>query len=475
MLKEDRFYLDIMEMPSEVTGSFKLVILKIGEKTIKYAIDCGLFLEKERDEENFQFPINPKELDFVILTHNHTDHCGRLPYLVRQGFRGKVYCSKITQKILNIALADTVKIFSDTAKRRNTEPLYDQFDVHQLMSQVEGVDYLRPISINENVEATFLYNGHLIGAASVLLRNRKGNRVINLFETGDYNSENYFFNVPPIRKWITDLPVTIIQESTYGYMNTSEISYCFEENVLETIKKHGTVIIPVFSLGRCQEIMSIIKEMQNTNELMKNIPVYLDGNLAIRYNKVYSRLIESETLHVYDSKKDFYPENFHVISDYEERNSLLHDYSSCKIILTTSGMGSYGPAQMYIPAYIGKKNALIHFTGYCAEGTLGYYLKNASEGDIVDVAGLKEIKKANVQFTNEFSAHAKADTMINFLKQFNDLHLVLVNHGEDKVKDSFANRILREVKPDNIGILGREYFYRIDDKGLVKTLSTKFK
>ena len=138
-------------------------------------------------------------------------------------------------------------------------------------------------------------------------------------------------------------------------------------------------------------------------------------------------------------------------------------------------MGSYGPAQVYIPEYITNKNALIHFTGYTAEGTLGYELKNAEVGDIVEVAGLLLKKGAQVEYTTEYSAHAKADEMIDFLKQFTNLKLILINHGELSTKNIFAERIVKEVEPKRVGVLGKEYFFRVNQYGLVKTLATKFK
>lgn len=137
-------------------------------------------------------------------------------------------------------------------------------------------------------------------------------------------------------------------------------------------------------------------------------------------------------------------------------------------------MGSYGSAQTYIPEYISRENALIQFTGYIAEGTIGNRLKNTELGSMVEVGGVLARKRANVEYTTEFSAHAKTDEMIEFLKQFNILKLVLVNHGELKAKNIFAERIIKELKSKRLGLLGNEYFFRVDSYGLVKTLSTKF-
>ena len=149
--------------------------------------------------------------------------------------------------------------------------------------------------------------------------------------------------------------------------------------------------------------------------------------------------------------------------------------TSVKIILTTSGMGSYGPAQTYIPAYIQCKKALIHFTGYCAEDTLGRRLRDAEIGDIVTVGGLDVEKQGNVEFTTEFTAHAKADELIEYLLQFESLNTVLVNHGSKEAKAAFAKRVKKEVKPQYVGRLGEGYIFRIGENGFEKQLATEFK
>lgn len=138
-------------------------------------------------------------------------------------------------------------------------------------------------------------------------------------------------------------------------------------------------------------------------------------------------------------------------------------------------MGTYGPAPLYIIKYIRGEKNLIQFTGFTAEGTLGSRLKNAKEGEMVSVGGMLVMKIAKVEYTTEFSAHAKADEMIEFLKQFTDIKLILVNHGEPAVKEKFAKRIIKEIDPKNIGILDREYLYRVNAYGFVKTMATKFK
>lgn len=479
MKKGQKFYVDLMQQPARVTGSFNLGIIKVEDKTIKFAVDCGLYQDRDFEEQNCKFPTKPEELDFVILTHNHVDHSGRLPLLVKYGFRGKIYTTKVTKRILGKALEDNTRIMKDTSKRKNKEILYESEDAQNTLNLVEGCEYNTPIRVNENVTITFIPNGHLIGSALVLVQihcpcNPKD---INLLFSGDYNYRNMFFRVAPVRKWITKLPINIIMESTYGYMNSNEIKETFETNIVKAIKEKKTIVVPVFSLGRAQEILYILKHLQKKYpELLSDVKIYHDGKLSFYYTDMYYKLQSEGLLRFYKDKMDFLPENYVRVDDKMMRKDIVSLKSNeSKIILTTSGMGSYGPAQVYLPAYIGNPNALIHFTGYCAEGTLGYRLKSADKGEIVEIGGVRLVKQANIEFTNEFSAHAKADEMLNkFLKKFEKPLFVMLNHGEDNSKDVFSDRILRETDVKQVGILGREYFYRIDVDGFVKSVTSKF-
>jgi metallo-beta-lactamase family protein len=465
-----------MQDSTEVTGSMTLCVVKIDDKTIKFAVDCGIYQERNHEEQNERFIVKPDEVDFVILTHNHVDHNGRLPYLFKQGFRGKIYMTNITQSILSRALLDNAKVIKDNSKRKNKEPLYTAEDVEQMLPYGEGVDYNKPVRLNENITITFVPNGHLIGAASVLVQIHASGeeKDINLFFSGDYNNKNMFYRVAPIRKWITKLPLNIMIESTYGKMDSCEIKEVFRKNIVKALRKRKTIIIPVFSLGRAQEILFILKDMQKKYPArFKDVRIYYVGKLSFYYTDKYKELQELGILHFYQEKKDFLPDNLIKILDKNIRKEIIAD-NSCKVILTTSGMGSYGPAQTYIPAFISNPNCLIHFTGYCSEGTLGSQLKNTPKGEIVEVGGARTEKWADVEFTTEFSAHAKADELIKLLNKFEKPSFVMVNHGEDSTKEAFSNRILKEVENvKTVGILGREYFYRIDKNGFVKGGSSK--
>lgn len=470
MGKSCQFYADIMAMQNEVTGSCNLVIVKFPNgETVRFVVDCGLFQEREYEELNSVLPFNAENVDFCLVTHVHVDHIGRLPYMVRNGFFRPIYSTETTCKLLPLALNDCFKVLSSVSKRKNSTPLYSEKDVERTLGLLKSCRYNETVQVHENIKVTFFNNGHLLGAALILVQiSYHGYEDINLLFTGDYNNKNIFFDVNPIPPRILELRLTVVQEATYGYMNSSEITKCFRNNIIKCLNNDGTVLALVFSLGRAQEILYELKTMQEEGKLDVQIPIYFDGKLAIKYTDLYIK----DGLDIKPEMRDFLPENLTFV-DKVSRRSVLEDNGK-KVILTTSGMGSYGPAQVYIPEYISRKNALIQFTGYTAEGTLGNRLKNAEFGEMVEVGGLIVKKKANVEYTTEFSAHAKADEMIDFLKQFSNLRLVLVNHGEIKTKKIFAERIIKEVDAKRVGLLGREYFFRVDPYGLVKTLSTKF-
>ena len=467
---KNRFYVDIMAVHQEVTGSCNLVIAKFPDnETVRFVVDCGLFQERQYDGLNEELPFNSENIDFCLVTHNHVDHIGRLPFMVKNGYSKTIYATESTCKLLPLALHDSFKVLNDLAKRKHVKCLYNETDVEDTIKLLEPCRYNETIKIGERVKVTFFMNGHLIGASIILVQiSYPGCEDINLLFSGDYKGNNMFFDVNPIPKWVTKLPLTLIQESTYGNMDSHEIKETFKENIKEYMEKDGNVLTLVFSLGRSQEILYELKKMQEEGELDVNIPIYLDGKLAIKYTNLY---IE-DGLDIKSEMRDFLPKNLTFVNS-DNRQSVLEGRDK-KIIVATSGMGSHGPAQCYIPEYITRKNTLIQFTGYTSVGTVGSKLKDAVDNEVVQIGALMARKNAKVEYTTEYSSHAKADEMLEFLKQFRNLKLVLVNHGENEIKEIFAKKILDEVETKSVGLLGREFFFRINPYGLVKTLTTKF-
>jgi len=470
MGNKSRFHVDIMAMHPETTGSCILCIVKLPSKeTIRFIVDCGLFQEKEYVEYNKELLFDPHNIDFVIVTHNHVDHIGRVPLLFNKGYNGKIYCSSTTEIICPVALWDTSRILREVAKRNHTTPLYTDNDVESATSHLYGIAYREECQVHENVTVTMLENGHLIGSSLVLVKlHYPGEEDINLLFTGDYKGENLFFDVYDIPEEIRNLKLTIITEATYGYMSSEEIRYEFKDKISKGVSEEKTIILPVFSLGRSQEILYTIRALQEEGIIPSDYGVFFDGKLAQKYTGIYLNvdgIIKQEM-------QDFLPHDLIYVNS-ESRADVLNDLNK-KIIITTSGMATYGPAQVYLPKFLPNPNTLVLFTGYMAEGTLGRSLMESQEGDFVKVGGLIVKRKAEVSFTNEFSAHAKADEIVELLKKFYHINAILVNHGESNSKEQLAKKIVTEVDTRDVGILGREYFFRVNAYGVIKTLGTRF-
>lgn len=280
MGKNNPFYADIMTVSDEVTGSCHPVVVKFPDgETLRFVVECGLFQEREYEKLNNELPFCPEKIDFCLVTHVHIDHVGRLPYMVKKGFIGPIYATKDTCEFLSTALYDSLKVLSTISKRKHIKCLYSGLDVYKTIKLTKACKYKQSIQVHDRVKVTFLRNGHLVGAALILVQiNYPGYEDINLLFTGDYNKENVFFDVEDIPKWILELPLTIVQESTYGDMKSSEIQQCFKENVKRSISDEKTVLALVFSLGRAQEILYELKKCKKVGNSMNKYQFILMAN-----------------------------------------------------------------------------------------------------------------------------------------------------------------------------------------------------
>jgi len=469
MGSKSKLYADIMALNEEVTGSCHLCVVKTpNDKTIKFIVDCGLFQETEYYKYNESLPFNCDELAFELTTHNHTDHIGRFPLLVKHGFSNPIYTSEFTKDLIKESLQDSCGILSQVARRNHTTPLYNAADLKTTLELVKSLPYFEEIQVHEHVKVTFLDNGHLPGAVLILVRVfYPGEEDIFMLFTGDYSKHSTFLNVEDIPKYVLDLPLTIIQESTYAKTYSNSVKKVFRHNILKGVSEGKTIIIPAFSLGRTQEVMLELKNMQDTGELDENIPVYLDGKLS----RIYTNIYISKSHMFKDEAKDFVPKNFKFV-DKETRSNVIAN-TECKIIITSSGNATYGPAPQYISAYVSNENALIHFVGYPAKGSLARKLKDKKE-DFVKVGSIMKQKMCDIEYTTEFSSHAKLDEILDFLKQFKNIKLVLINHGENDCKENLAKQVILGKLAKDVAVESRFTFNRIGPYGFIKELTTKF-
>ena len=472
MGKQTPFYGDLMAFHPEATGSGILISVRYPDDTrTKFLVDFGLFQETQYESLNRKLLFKPDEISFVLVTHNHIDHTGRLPFLVRKGYRGPIWLTEGTNLLIGEALQDNAKVLADETKYTKTKPIYDIGNVEDTLRLLRPVDFEETVQMDEHIKVTFFMNGHILGAAMILVQiSYEGEEDINLFFTGDYNDQNMFFDVDELPSWVTELPINIVIESTYGDKTSDQVEKRFKEDSIDAINSRKIEVATVFSLGRAQEGLYETKKWQESGELSKEIPIYLAGKLAYTYTDIL--LNNPDVFRIKEEMRNFLPANFNYISGREIRD-LLSDPKP-KIIFTTSGMGTNGPATVFLPYYLQRSNALIYFMGYLAENSKGYKIKNTEYGKTVKMQGMLVPRIADVKFTEEFSAHAKGDVLLKLLNKFSNKRMVMINHGAMQKQMFFANKVFNETDARNVGIFGGNTVFRVNHWGYVKSFSAKF-
>lgn len=250
-------------------------------------------------------------------------------------------------------------------------------------------------------------------------------------------------------------------ESTYGARKkVPNENGKFKREIEEFSKEDKTILIPAFSFGRFQNILLCLKELQDEGKLSLNIPIYIDGKLGIDITAIWAKL---ETVEL----KDFIPTDVQIVQD---KKILMADKNP-KIIVTTSGMGNFGPAREYLVHYIEDDNAVIYLTGYSSQGTASRTVLEGAYDEELQVNGIICRKKATVTFTGEFSSHAKKNELIEYIRSFAKVNCLLLNHGEVEQKISLANSYKESYKTNikTIGIIDGKTVYRINSYGFVKS------
>ena len=472
--QSDDFYVNVYSRSSGVTGSCNLLSIHFPNgKNYRLLVDCGLFQgDESTGYRNHLVPFDAKKINSVFITHNHIDHTGLLPLLVKQGYQNEIFTTYATARLIDVALYDSCKIKNDDIGNS----LYSQEDVEKTVGQVVGCRYKTIIKPHKYVHAAMYSNGHLVGAAVIWINIKYPEREdINLIFTGDYNNKNAFFNVETLPKKVRDLKISaLFTESTYGDMdsNDSRLQPCIKENVIEAINQGKTIVFPAFAQGRYQEILLLLKLIQDKNSLPTNIPIWLDGYTGQEYTRRFLYM----DLGIKKFARSFMPKNAKFIP-YKERRivreQLINDPNP-KIIISPGGMGNYGSIQKYISYYISKENVLIHYLGYCSTESRASELINAKYGDEVTYAGMSYIKRCEVKWSGEFSAHAKRNELLAFSKQFTNLNSVLITHGEPEVRRKYSKYLLENLGESvQIGILEPEYGYHITSEG-VTTFTSHF-
>ncbi|MFA5080627.1 MAG: MBL fold metallo-hydrolase [Candidatus Paceibacterota bacterium] len=430
----------------EVTGSCILV----ETEKVKFLVDCGLFQDDKSNIKNsYAFPFEPSEIDFVLLTHAHIDHCGRLPKLYKEGFRGNIYCTSATIDLSEQMMIDSAKVFLTD---ENINPIYFASDVEDIMTCFSPVPYNQDYSINKEVRIKLNDAGHILGSAIFEVWVKEGSQEKKFIFSGDLG------NPPaPIVKdpeFVSGADFVFI-ESTYGMKThvSRELGRIkLKEEIVETIKNKGTLIIPVFALERTQEIIFELKNIFE-NENIRSIPVFLDSPLAVRITDIYRRYSNyfDEEVKKLVAKKDnlFYFDGFKMTR--KKGDSLgFSKLSGPKIILAGSGMCNGGRVVGHLKKNLPIASSRVLIISFQVEGSLG---RKLADGEKEVLINEKKIKvRANVSKTEAFSSHTDFPKLLNWTRKIkNPLPKnIFIIHGEEDSSIELAETLKNELNIDTI-------------------------
>ena len=454
-----------------VTGSCHLLTLDNGYRIL---LDCGLYQGNDPDFDDFnqEWGFDPSSIDVVILSHSHIDHSGRIPRLIRDGFEGEVICTSATRDLSAIMLTDSAFIqekdteFLNRRRKRQgqkpLEPLYTVVDARKAMDHFVGIGYDRWFKITDGVEVYFADAGHILGSSSVTLRFRDAyapDRYIGF--TGDIGRPHR-----PILKDPTPIMPCdyLICESTYGgesHQGVPEDRTDLLEVIHHTcIEKKGKLIIPAFSVGRTQELIFMMDQLENEG-LLPRIPVYVDSPMAIDATSVFRMHPEcfDEAMLSY-IEKDSEPFGFGKLryTKKVEASKAINLDPGPAIIVSASGMMQAGRIKHHLSHGIEDERNTILVVGFCAEGTLGRLIRDGVSE--VKIFGETKQVKAEIHILDSFSAHGDQEEMLSFLRKqkTETVKKIFLVHGEIGRQKVFKEALqARGFAKVDIPVLHQEY------------------
>lgn len=439
-----------------VTGSKHLITLKNG---IKILLDCGMFqgMGQETDELNDELGFNAAEVDFLVLSHAHIDHSGLIPRLIAKGFKGVIFGTEATKELSKILLLDSAKIQAGDLKYENKKrlqrglplkkALYKEEDVLQAMEYFVAVEYHEPTRLTDEVTLEFIDAGHIIGSASVNLTIVEDEKTIQLCFSGDVGQYGDLLLRSPQEFPQADY---ILLESTYGdrlHKDAQPTEEAFLQVILNTcVEKKGKVIIPAFSVGRTQELLYVLNNLDLEGKL-PNVKVYVDSPLSAKATKIIEEHAEGYNDEVLDVLKidnnpfDF--KNLHYIEDGAESKALNNKPEPC-IIISASGMAEAGRVKHHIKNNISDSKNTILMVGYCEPRSLGGRLKNGEKE--VSIYGEQFQVVAEIQSIQSMSAHGDYEDLLKFMscQEASKVKKVFLVHGEYEVQQIFKQKLIEK-------------------------------
>lgn len=403
-------------------------------------LDCGLVhaSKAESFRRNREFPFRPKEIDAVLLSHAHLDHCGNLPNLVRQGFNGPIYCTPATRALAAVILGDSAKIQESDARtlsdRRDegepvVVPLYSERDVYRTLLRFQAVDYDTPFAVAPGVEATFVDAGHLLGSAMTSLKidGPQGERRVTY--TGDLGRPGL-----PILKDPAPVPPAdlVISESTYGGRTHGPVDETAErlgDAVRRTVDRGGRLVIPAFGVGRTQTVVYFLHQLLTAGRIPK-VPIYVDSPMAVRATEVFHahpECFDDEALALFDQHRLFGEGLIRYVEKVHESVEINHEPGPC-VIVSASGMCEAGRVLFHLQRVVSDPKSTILIAGYQAEGTLGRRI--AERQPEVRILGRALPLAAEVIVLDGLSSHADHGGLVDALKPLAPGAKVRLVHGD---------------------------------------------
>jgi len=434
-----------------VTGS--CFLLKIRETQI--LVDCGLFQGLESERNYLEFPFNPKEIHYLILTHAHIDHCGRLPLLVKEGFQGEIICTKPTSQIAKIMLLDAAKVMREHYKtlyrksiRKGLDlpppPLYEELDVIESFNYFKIlVAYNTSLLLKDDIKITFKDAGHILGSAFVEIEDLKTHKKITF--SGDLGNKN-----KPIVRDFTYPSQTdfLCIETTYADRNHKSFEESKQELlqvILETFEKGGNVLIPTFALERAQEILYVLREFYEEGKLPR-CQVFLNSPLAIKATRIFRdnpEFYDEEAFKIFTQKDPFdFP--YLIFTEDVEESKAINNVKSGAIIIAGNGTLSGGRILHHLKNNLWRKECSLVFVGFQPKGTLGRKIVDKAEK--IHLFGEEIPVNASIYTINGFSSHAGQNELIDWISKLEKIKKLFLIHGEPKKMEIFKNFVEEQFK-----------------------------
>ena len=421
-----------------VTGSRYLV--NTGSK--KILVDCGLFqgYKHLRLRNRAPLPVNPAEIDVVVLSHAHLDHSGYLPLLIKNGFSGKVYCSEATRDLCAILLPDSGHLQEEEARYANKRgyskhtpalPLYTLEDAEHAMQAFSPIPFEKDIALGGSLSARLIPNGHILGSGCVRIKDAR----TSLLFSGDLGRPNDLIMHAPERVRQADY---LVMESTYGNRRHDPVDpqIAFAEIIHRTVERGGTILIPSFAVGRAQTLLYYIHLLKATHAI-PDIPVFLNSPMAADATRIFHKHRGEHRLT--DAQCDAMCRAAHIINSVEESKA-LNERKDPMIIISASGMATGGRVLHHLKVLAPDARNTILFAGFQAGGTRGAAMLNGAEA--IKIHGEYVPLRAEVAALDNLSAHADYEEIIDWLKHFHaPPRQTFITHGEPAAADALRHCI----------------------------------